>query len=289
MKKLILFSYPLLCISLILCGWSLSCVSTNLTESEISDEYIYTDAEIGPYFSDCQNMDGSEHEKRNCTKEKVNDFIYNHLEYPPECIGKKGGYVVIRFLVDKQGNIINLEIIRDKNGFGDAILKVFKNMPRWIPGIHTGSPVHVKKYLSIRIDEEQYLVSDTFEPLKSDNGNFIAADKMAYFSKCEGVDDNNKHRCNKRYTIRHINDNLVNNAIELGHSGPLGSCPHYLSFVVNKEGNVSSAEAGCEQPARTNKVIVKALNSMSQWVPAQHNGEPVNTEIVFPYTGIPGY
>lgn len=288
MKKLTLSTYLFLYLFLTLCGWNLSCISTNLSESEISNEKIYTNSEIPPCFSGCSKTDWNRHEKMNCTKEKVNDFIYSHLEYPQKSIGKKGGYVTIQFVIDKQGNIINLEIVRDKNGFGDAVLKVFKNMPRWTPGIHMGVPVHVKKYLSIRIEEEQYLMSDTFEPLKSDDGNFVGADKMAYFSKCEGIDDSNKHKCNKRYTVRHVN-NSSNSLIELGHSGPLGSCLHYLSFVVDKEGNVTNAEAGCGQPVYRNKAVEKALNSMPQWVPAQHNGEPVNVKIVLPYRGIAGY
>jgi len=287
---------------LVLLTSALMCADMNLeaerktipktSEPKISDKKIHRHVEVMPHFPDCENINYTEHERKECTREKVNDFIYNNLEYPVEYIGKGGGTVVINFVVDKEGNIVNPEIFHDKSSFGDAVMKTFKTMPRWIPGKHMGVPVDVEEYIRIDIDEKQYLVSDTAEPLKSDDGNFIAAEKMAYFTDCKGMTDAYKEACNKKYIVQYVNSKLLNsNTIEIKRGGgPIGSCHRYLSFVIDKEGNITNIKAQCRQEnACTNEYVQNALKGMPKWIPAQHNGKSVDVELIFPYTAHPGY
>ena len=54
------------------------------------------------------------------------------------------GRVVVRFIIEKDGAVSNIEILR-KLGFGcdEEVIRLIKSMPKWIPGKQNGKPVRV--------------------------------------------------------------------------------------------------------------------------------------------------
>ena len=64
--------------------------------------------------------------------------------------GGRSGRVVLEFIVDENGNIVNPQVIK---GFGygcdEEALRVVANMPKWIPGEQNGKKVKVKIKLPI--------------------------------------------------------------------------------------------------------------------------------------------
>lgn len=54
------------------------------------------------------------------------------------------GRVVVRFIIEKDGNVSNIEILR-KLGFGcdEEVIRLIKSMPKWFPGKQNGKPVRV--------------------------------------------------------------------------------------------------------------------------------------------------
>lgn len=254
-----------------------SCVGTNLTESEISDEKIYKQLDVMPYFPDCKNID-DEDKRQHCSIIKTRGFIYDNLEYPVEWIGKGGGKVSIRFVVNREGDIVNPEILYDSNGFGEAVIKALETMPRWIPYTKAGVPIDITRHLYIDIDEKQYLVSDTSETLKSDEGNFTVPKKMAYVTECKGMTDGNKQVCNKQ----HISQCLIYGGINIGlYRDDTGENHQtFLKFTVDREGNITNIKTQCGDE-HEKKLIKEKLTNMPQWIPAKHNDKSVNVELVF--------
>jgi protein TonB len=76
----------------------------------------------------------------------MNDFMHKNLKYPEEAKNKNiQGKVWIGFIVDKEGNIYNVEVLRGIGGGCDEeAVRVISKMPKWKPGKQSGKPVAVK-------------------------------------------------------------------------------------------------------------------------------------------------
>ena len=80
------------------------------------------------------------------------DFIKENLKYPEQA-QKLGiqGFVIVQFLIDTTGKIINPKVVRGIGGGCDEeAIRIVKLMPAWTPGYHNGEPVPVKFSLPIR-------------------------------------------------------------------------------------------------------------------------------------------
>lgn len=76
---------------------------------------------------------------------ELHKFIQSNLNYPVvDQENGTEGRVSIRFVVDKNGDITNIEVLRGISPSCDReAVRVVKNMPRWIPGKQNGTPVPV--------------------------------------------------------------------------------------------------------------------------------------------------
>jgi protein TonB len=79
-------------------------------------------------------------------EEAFSAYLDKTLVYPKEAKKKNiQGKVWITFLIDREGNIYNVEIIEGIGGGCDEeAVRVIKNMPKWKPGTQDGKPVIVK-------------------------------------------------------------------------------------------------------------------------------------------------
>jgi protein TonB len=79
-------------------------------------------------------------------------FIQKNLVYPE--IAQENtieGTVVVEFIVEKDGSIGNIKVIKDiGGGCGDAAVNVMKKMPKWNPGKQRDNPVRVKMKAPIK-------------------------------------------------------------------------------------------------------------------------------------------
>ncbi|NNF36806.1 MAG: energy transducer TonB, partial [Saprospiraceae bacterium] len=123
-------------------------------------EEIFTTAEQMPRFPGCEDMAGSNAEKEACAKKKMLQYIYKNLNYP--AIARENGVegmCVIQFVVDRDGSVTNVNLVRDIGaGCGEAASKVvnsMNNMPqKWTPGKQRGRPVKVLYTLPVRFKLE---------------------------------------------------------------------------------------------------------------------------------------
>ena len=73
-------------------------------------------------------------------------YLMNNIKYPEIAEKKKKqGRVVCSFVVERDGSISNVKVIRSVYPALDKeAVRVIKSMPNWIPGSQNGSPVRVK-------------------------------------------------------------------------------------------------------------------------------------------------
>ena len=80
-------------------------------------------------------------------------YLTDSVKYP-ELAKKHGvqGRVVIGFIVEKDGSLTDVKVLRHVDIALDAeALRVVKGMPKWIPGRHNGQRVRVRHLLPIHI------------------------------------------------------------------------------------------------------------------------------------------
>lgn len=121
----------------------------------IDEQEIFKVVQEKPRFPGCENMEGSANEKLDCANELLIKYVKDHLVYP--AIAKENkteGTVVIRFIIDRFGNIRRPQIVKDlKDGCGEAAMQLVESMKsiseKWSPGKQRGRPVCVYVMLPI--------------------------------------------------------------------------------------------------------------------------------------------
>ena len=134
----------------------------NEEAEEIEEEEIFTVVETQPQFP------GGE--------DSLYNFIYSNLRYPQEAIDNGiEGNVYITFVIEKDGSITNIKILRDIGyGCGAEVVRVLKMMPKWIPGSQRGKPVKGQFNIPIKFelkDEDNAKHTDETSLLKNDSIN----------------------------------------------------------------------------------------------------------------------
>ena len=76
------------------------------------------------------------------------DFIKNNLVYPSD--GGVQGRVIVGFVVEKDGSITNVDIVRSVHpALDEAAINFVNKMPKWIPATNKGKIVRSRYYLPV--------------------------------------------------------------------------------------------------------------------------------------------
>ena len=79
------------------------------------------------------------------------NYVNENIQYPRQARTMRiEGRVFVQFVVDKDGSITNVEVLKGIGGGCDEeAVRVVKNAPKWHPGKQRGRPVRVKMVLPI--------------------------------------------------------------------------------------------------------------------------------------------
>ncbi len=107
-------------------------------EEEVEEQPIFTVVESMPEFPG--------------GRAALMKYLAEHIKYPP--YAKEAGIqgrVFINFVVEKDGSITNVKVLRGIGGGCDEeAVRVVKNMPKWKPGMQRGKPVRVSFNLPVK-------------------------------------------------------------------------------------------------------------------------------------------
>ena len=155
-------------------------------------------------------------------------FIAENLRYPKEfATGSIGGRVITNFIVNNDGSISNIEVIRCIDPLLDAeAVRVISTMPNWNPGLQLGEPLNVRFTLPIIFRLEMY-----------DDANIQSIDSL----KVESSNEVSDEKDNKENTlfIKYLSDNIRYpvRAQEKGIGGIIRA-----TFDVSSDGEVSNIQ-----------------------------------------------
>lgn len=100
--------------------------------------------------------------------DSMSAFISRNLKYPQEAMDNGiEGMVTVHFVVDKDGAITNIKVIKNPGGgLGSETERVLRLMPKWSPGYQRDVPVRVKMLIPLRFKlnrDQEEIKSSTFE------------------------------------------------------------------------------------------------------------------------------
>lgn len=112
----------------------------NVVEDEIveEEEEVFLQVETDPEFPG--------------GVEAMMKFLADNIVYPQEAKDNKiEGRVIVTFVVEKDGSISSIRVLRDiGGGCGAEVVRVVKLMPKWKPGMQNGKPVRVQYNLPVQ-------------------------------------------------------------------------------------------------------------------------------------------
>lgn len=112
-------------------------ITIEITEEDIVEEVPFIIVENMPMFP------GGE--------KKMMEYVAKNVKYP-QLAKEMGtqGRVFVSFVVEKDGSISNVELLRGiGNGCDEEAIRVVKSMPKWNPGLQCGRAVRVSCNLPI--------------------------------------------------------------------------------------------------------------------------------------------
>lgn len=85
-------------------------------------------------------------------QDKFYTYLKDNITYPENAIKEKiEGIVYVQFVVEKDGSISNVKVLRGiGSGCDEEAVRIVKSMPNWSPGIQKGKPVRVRYNLPIK-------------------------------------------------------------------------------------------------------------------------------------------
>jgi TonB family protein len=128
----------------------------NITFGQTSDTTIYAVVDQVPLFS-CGNDIEDIKERNLCSQKKMLEFIYTQIRYPKDARENLiEGTVIVRFVVEKDGSISNINVLRSVGGGCDEeVIRIIQSMPKWEAGLHKGEKVRVQFNLPVKFRLER--------------------------------------------------------------------------------------------------------------------------------------
>lgn len=111
--------------------------NSSIAQAQVSEEAVFQTVDEGAMFPQ--------------GKEAMMKFITKNLKYPEKAIKDSiTGRVFVSFIVEKDGNLSNIKVMRDiGGGCGEEAIRVMKLMPKWTPAKVGNKLVRQQYYMPI--------------------------------------------------------------------------------------------------------------------------------------------
>ena len=206
----------------------------------------------------------------------MKDYLLNTIQLPLDMQGASWqGRVIVRFIVRKTGKITDIEIVRSLLPSADKeAVRVVETMPDWIAGEHNGEKVDVRFTMPIGFKASDY---DWILWQERSSKSELTKDSIYTFAKkMPEFPEGNTAILNYIMTNIKIPTSIPKSEYhELLRRG-------VFRFVVQKTGKISDIEIVRSIHPIFDKEVVRVIESMPDWIPAEHFGKKVNIQYTLP-------
>jgi TonB family protein len=246
---------------------NISCISSEKQE-EISEKQESRAAE-GEVFMVVEEMPEFPGGMGECMK-----WLGQNIKYPAEA-KEKGveGRVIVQFVVEKDGTIVNAKVVRGVDPDLDAeALRVVNQSPKWKPGKQKGEAVRVKYTLPIMFR----LGNDSSDSKAAEAPREAKVDENGVHQVCEEMPEfpGGMAECMK-YLSKNIN--YPEDCKKEGIQGRV-----IVQFVVDKDGSIKDPTIARGVHPSLDKEALRVLSSMPNWKPGKQKGEAVKVRYTIP-------
>ena len=246
---------------------NISCISSEKQE-EISEKQESRAAE-GEVFQVVEEMPEFPGGMGECMK-----WLGQNIKYPADA-KEKGvqGRVIVQFVVEKDGTIVNAKVVRGVDPDLDAeALRVVNQSPKWKPGKQKGEAVRVKYTLPIMFR----LGNDSSDSKAAEAPREAKVDENGVHQVCEEMPEfpGGMAECMK-YLSKNIN--YPEDCKKEGIQGRV-----IVQFVVDKDGSIKDPTIARGVHPSLDKEALRVLSSMPNWKPGKQKGEAVKVRYTIP-------
>lgn len=245
-----------------------------------------------PRFPGCEEQDLSDYEKRQCSKRKLLEFVYNEIKYPKEAIKNEvSGMVLVQFIVKKDGSVSNVKAARDIGaGCGAEAVRVVELMNergiQWIPGKQRGRKVRVQFNLpvSFKFNEEKSNAKPDFEKIdrEKEDSNYVfkEVEIPAFIKECSNKYSSPRERqeCTKEAIVKA--KKKYNDFLQSPRKEDLKGIT-VVEFIIEKDGSTSHEKVIKPLCEKCDKEALRQIRLMNKkdlnWVPGKVDGKPVRS------------
>lgn len=225
-----------------------------------------------PRFPGCEDL-ASSSERKACADKKMLEYIFKNLKYPAKAHDEGiEGTVVVGFVVEKDGSLSNIEVLRGVGGgASEEVVRLIQSMNdnniRWIPGKEKGKAVRVRFNLPIRfkLDNETNAVTP---PAPKDSQPLFAGCTTADPAECSN---------SKLFAFIGANLKYPNSARSSNIQGMV-----VASFVIDENGQVVEPSIVKPLSPECDNEVLRLLREMPRWTPAYKEGKAQRTELKLP-------
>lgn len=201
-------------------------------------------------------------------------YLSDNVKYPAEA-QQAGieGRVFTRFIVNEDGSVSDVEILRSVHPLLDAeAVRVVKAMPKWTPGKVGGKAVKVRYSLPLvfRLQGES-----------TPQNNTPVANKIGKDGIYEIVDTPPIYPGGEAALLKFISDNIKypEEAFKAGTQGRVTTI-----FIINEDGSVSDVDVVRSVHPLLDAEAVRVISSMPKWTPGKAGGKAVKVRFTMPVT-----
>ena len=246
---------------------NISCISSEKQE-EISEKQESRAAE-GEVFQVVEEMPEFPGGMGECMK-----WLGQNIKYPADA-KEKGvqGRVIVQFVVEKDGTIVNAKVVRGVDPDLDAeALRVVNQSPKWKPGKQKGEAVRVKYTLPIMFR----LGNDSSDSKAAEAPREAKVDENGVHQVCEEMPEfpGGMAECMK-YLSKNIN--YPEDCKKEGIQGRV-----IVQFVVDKDGSIKDPTIARGVHPSLDKEALRVLSGMPSWKPGKQKGEAVKVKYTIP-------
>lgn len=206
-------------------------------------------------------------------------YFKKNIKYPDMAM-KSGiqGIVYLQFVVEKDGSITNLKVLRGIGGGCDEeAIRVAEQMPKWNSGKQLNKPIREQFNIPVKfkLQEENIPpkdslinegVTEDIIPTEEDSEDKKEEEVFVFVENQAGFPGGEKARM--QYFAKHIT------YPELAKENDIQGTV-FLKFIVEKDGSISNVTVvrgiggGCDEEA------MRVIREMPKWTPAKQRGKPV--------------
>ena len=206
------------------------------------------------------------------------DYLKKNIQYP-EAAKKAGvqGRVILQFVVDKDGSIDNVSVLRGVNPDLDKeAIRVVSNMPNWKPGMQKGKPVSVKYTVPIAFSLPSEEIDKIDEMIVVGYQNTKTPDNAEAY---ETVEQMPQFPGGMTGLMQYLAKN-VKYPVDAQKEGIQGKV--FVQIIVDENGKVSNAKIVQGISPSLDAEALRVVYNMPQWRPGMKDGKPVSVKYAFP-------